>query len=148
MVIALIVLGVIVFLAIDVYVLWRLFGSGNRSSTFASIPVPGETTLTLPAGRVKFTYQESVHVGGGGEGSPIDFYPPADFELAITPAAGGAPLQLRQRGTSAQTVAAWFPGGPRSQTVLGSVEVEAGDYVVHARSSAEGLVEPIVLVGR
>jgi hypothetical protein len=147
MVIALIVLGVIVFLAIDVYVLWRLFGSGNRSAAYGSIAVPGEATLTLPAGKVKLTYQESVHVGGGGEGSPIDFYPPDDFELAITPAGGGAPLQLRQRGTSAQTIAAWFPGGPRSSTVLGSVEVEAGDYVVRARSSAQDLVEPVVLVG-
>jgi hypothetical protein len=147
MVVALIVLGVILFLAIDVYVIWRLFGSGNRSSGYASIPVPGEATLTLPAGKVKFTYQESVHVGGGGEGSPIDFYPPADFHLAITPVAGGAPLQLRQRGTSAQTVAAWFPGGPRSQTVLGTVEVEAGDYLVRAQTSAESLVEPVVLVG-
>ncbi len=147
MVIALIVLGVIVFLAIDVYVLWRLFGSGNRSAAYGSIRVPGEVTLTLPAGKVKLTYQESVHVGGGGEGSPIDFYPPDDFELAITPAGGGVPLQLRQRGTSAQTIAAWFPGGPRSSTVLGSVEVEAGDYVVRAQSSAQDLVEPVVLVG-
>ena len=146
MVIALIVLGVIVFLAIDVYVLWRLFGSGNRSAAYGSIRVPGEVTLTLPAGKVKLTYQESVHSAGGGESS-IDFDPPADFELAITPAAGGAPLELRQRGTSAQTVSAWFPGGPRSSTVLGSVEVEAGDYVVRAQSSAQDLVEPVVLVG-
>ena len=146
MVIALIVLGVIVFLAIDVYVLWRLFGSGNRSAAYGSIRVPGEVTLTLPAGKVKLTYQESVHSAGGGESS-IDFYPPADFELAITPAAGGAPLELRQRGTSAQTVSAWFPGGPRSSTVLGSVEVEAGDYVVRAQSYAQDLVEPVVLVG-
>ena len=147
MVVALIVIGVIAFLAIDAYVLWRLFGSGNRKAVYGSIPVPGQATFTLPAGRVKLTYQESVHAGGGGEDSPIDFYPPPDFELAITPAAGGAPLELRQRGTSAQTVAAWFPGGPRSHTVLGSVEVEAGDYVVRVRSSAGGLVEPVVLVG-
>jgi hypothetical protein len=146
MVVALIVIGVIVFLAIDAYVLWRLLGSGNRSAAYGSIAVPGEATLTLPAGRVKFTYQESVHATGGGESS-IDFYAPADFELAVSPAAGGAALELRQRGTSAQTAAAWFPGGPRSRTVLGSVEVEGGDYVVRVRSSAEGLVEPVVLVG-
>jgi hypothetical protein len=44
-------------------------------------------------------------------------------------------------------VSAWFPGGPRSSTVLGSVEVEGGDYVVRAQSSAQDLVEPVVLVG-
>jgi hypothetical protein len=146
MVVALIVLGVIVFLAIDVYVLWRLFGSGNRSAAYGSIPVPGEARLTLPAGKVKLVYQESVHVAGGGEGS-IDFDPPADFELTITPAGGGGALELRQRGSSKQTVAGWFPGGPRSRAAVGSVEVEAGDYVVRAQSSAEGLVEPVVLVG-
>jgi hypothetical protein len=147
MVIALIVLGVIVFLAIDVYVLWRLFGSGNRSAAYGSIPVPGEATLTLPAGRVKLTYQESVHVGGGGESGPIEFDPPADFELTIAPAAGGGALELRQRGSNKQTVASWFPGGPRSRAAVGSVEVEAGAYVVRAQSSAEGLVDPVVLIG-
>jgi hypothetical protein len=145
-VVALIVIGVIVFLAIDAYVLWRLFGSGNRSAAYGSIPVPGEAKLTLPAGKVKLTYQESVHTAGGGESS-IDFYPPADFSLMITSAARGPPLELRPRGASAQTVAGWLPGGPRSQTTLGSVEVAAGEYVVRAQSSAEDLVEPVVLVG-
>jgi hypothetical protein len=148
MVVALIVVGVIVFLAIDAYILWRVFGGGSRDARYGAVPAPGEATLDLPAGKVKLTYQEAVHSSGGGEGS-IDFDVPNGLIATLTPVAGGAALALRPAtGHNAQTIASFFPGGPRSRVRMGSVEVPApGEYVLRVEGDLAGRTRPTVLAG-
>ncbi len=145
----LIALGVVVFLAIDAVVIWLILRGSRLTGEFGWMPVPGEATATLPQGRMKLTYQESVHTSSGGEGS-IHFYPPSDFEVTVQPAGGGDPLPVDPgMGTSASTVAGFLPGGPRSRTRVGRVEVPAaGQYVIRATATTDGCVEPVLLVGR
>jgi hypothetical protein len=148
--IALIVLAVVAFIAIDAYILWRVFSGGGKAEVYGSLPVPGELRVQFPAGRVKLSYQESVYTPSG-ENDPIHFYPPDDFALSVTAATGGEPLPLDEGrfGGSRQSVASFMPGGPRSRTRLGFVEIPAdGEYVVSASGSTQDRVEPIVLVGR
>jgi hypothetical protein len=147
MVVALVVIGVVLFLAVDVWILWRVFGGGNRAARYGSTPAPGETTLELPEGRLRLTYQESVH-SGGGEGT-IDFDAPAGLNVTVTPISGGAALELKQaRGHNASTIAAFLPGGPRSRVRIGTVEVPAaGRYVLRAEGDLAGTTDPTVLAG-
>jgi hypothetical protein len=149
MTVALIVIGVVAFVALDVYLFWRFFGSGNRDALHGNVPAPGHAQLKLPAGRVKLTYQELKHSSSGGEHDPIQFWVPADLEITIAPAVGGDPLTVeRAGGHSAQSVAGFLPGGPRSRVKIGHVEVLAeGHYLVTVSGPAEG-VTPSVLVGR
>jgi hypothetical protein len=149
MVVALIVVGVIVFLAVDAYIMWRIFLGGSRAARYGSVAAPGEATLNLPAGTVKLTYQEAVHSFGGGEHGPIDFYVPDVLRLTLVPAAGGSPLELRpDRGHHAQTIASFLPSGPRSRVRIGTVEVPAaGEYVLRAEGDLAGATEPTVLAG-
>ena len=143
MTVALIVLGVIVFIAIDVLIIWLIVGSERRASRYGSVPVPGEARLTLPEGRVKLTYQEGVHSTGGGEGS-IDFYVPSALALTFSP-----PLELKEStGHNASTIASFLPGGPRSRVRIGNVMVPAaGDYVLRAEGELPDAVAPMVLAG-
>jgi hypothetical protein len=146
MTIALIAAAVVVFLAFDAYLLWRLFGSGNRDAIHGVVSAPGEATLQLPAGTARVTYQESVHSPSGG--GRIAFDPPAGLQVAITSRAGGVPLELRPRGgRQAQTIVSWLPGGPRSRVFLGEVEIPLpGTYAVQV-TGGRG-VRPQILLGR
>ena len=145
---ALIVIGVVLFLAVDAIVLWRFLGPGNRAGRYGSMTVPGEATLSLPAGRIRLTYREAVYTSGGGEGEPIPFYPPADLEVRVAGADGGALVLERGTRTSTQSIAGFMPGGPSSSTRLGFVNVPAaGQYRISVSASTEGRVEPLVLVG-
>ena len=53
MVTALIVIGVILFLAVDAYILARVFGARRSAGDHGGFAVPGETTVTVPAGKLK-----------------------------------------------------------------------------------------------
>src|SRR5690242_10214995 len=53
MVIALIAIGVIAFLAIDAYVIFRVFKSRASAGDYGMFMVPGESTVTVPAGKLK-----------------------------------------------------------------------------------------------
>jgi hypothetical protein len=48
MVIALIVIGVILFLALDAYILARVFGARRSAGDYGGFPVPGETLSRSP----------------------------------------------------------------------------------------------------
>src|SRR3954470_4147 len=58
MVIALIAVGVIAFLAIDAYIILRVFRSRASRDDYGTFMVPGEGTVTVPAGKLKLSYQE------------------------------------------------------------------------------------------
>jgi hypothetical protein len=86
MVIVLIVVGVIAFLAVDAYILYRVFAGRRSAGDYATLPVPGETELALHAGRVKLSYQESYKAGSTGDS--IDFGVPGQLEVTVASPAG------------------------------------------------------------
>lgn len=146
MTIALIAGGVVLFLAFLAWLMWRIFGSGSRNATHGTVSAPGQTTLELPAGRVKLTYQESVYATQSGV---IEFWVPDDLEISVLSTARGTPLALKEKSAhQAQTIAGWLPGGPRSRVTIGHVDVPAaGHYSVTVSGGGAG-PRPQVLVGR
>ena len=95
MTVALIVIGVILFLALDSYILARVFRSRASADDYASIQVPGETTVTVPAGKLKLSYQESYKASSTGDS--IDFGTHSALNVEVTSATGEA-LELKGPG--------------------------------------------------
>ncbi len=146
MVAALIAIGVIAFLAFDAWVLYRVFKSRASAGDYGSFPVPGETTVTVPAGKLKISYQESYKASSSGDS--IDFGTPAALQVQVTSAAGGDPLPIkgpgfRGMGGSLNTGSGW------SRSLVGTVQIpEPGSYTITAGPAIEGGVEPQILVGK
>jgi hypothetical protein len=116
---ALIAIGVIAFLAFDAWVLYRVFKSRASAGDYGSFPVPGETTVTVPAGKLKISYQESYKASSSGDS--IDFGTPAALQVQVTSAAGGDPLPIkgpgfRGMGGSLNTGSGW------SRSLVGTVQ--------------------------
>lgn len=145
MTIALIVIGVIAFLVLDAYVIARVMRSRASADDYASITVPGETTVTVPAGKLRLTYQESYNAPSSGEGD-IEFGTPSALEVTVTSATGeGLEIKapgFRGMGSSLST------GGGHSRALIGTVEVPSGVYTVAARPELPDAVEPLVLIGK
>ncbi len=145
MTVALIVIGVILFLALDAYVIARVMRSRATADDYASIRVPGEATVTVPAGKLKLTYQESYNAPSTGDGD-VDFGTPSALDVTVTSATGEAiELQgpgLRGMGSSLST------GGGHSRALIGTVEVPAGVYTVTAGPELPDAVEPQILIGK
>jgi hypothetical protein len=146
MVVALIVIGVIAFLAVDAWILKRVFAGRASADDYGMFMVPGETTVTLPAGKLKISYQEEYRAGGGEDN--IDFGVPGVLQVTITNAAGGEPLPIKGpgfhgMGEHLDTGSGW------SRARVGTVEItEPGDYTVTAGPAIEGGVEPKILLGK
>jgi hypothetical protein len=144
-VIALIVIGVIAFLAFDGYVLYRVFASRARADDLGAFPVPGETTVTASAGKLKISYQESFKATGSEDS--IDFGVPEALQVQVANASGGDPLEIkgpgfRGTGESVGTGSGW------SRALVGTVEItEPGSYTITAGPAIDGGVEPQILVG-
>jgi hypothetical protein len=141
----LIVVGVILFLLLDAYVIARVFRSRASADDYASIAVPGETTVTVPAGKLKLTYQESYNAPSTGDGD-IEFGTPSALQVTVTSATGEA-LEVkgpgfRGMGSSLST------GGGKSRALIGTAEVPAGAYTITARPELPDAVQPQVLVGK
>jgi hypothetical protein len=144
-VVALIVIGVIAFLAIDAYIIYRVFSARARADDYGMFMIPGETTLTLPAGRLKISYQEEYKAGGTGDS--IDFGVPAQLQVEVRAPSGEA-LDIkgpgfRGMGSSLDTGSGW------SRALVGTVQItEPGDHTVTAGPAIEGGVEPKILLGK
>ena len=145
MVVALIAIGVIAFLAIDGYVIHRVFAARRTADDYGMFLIPGETSVALaPGERLKISYQEE-YTAAGGEGS-IDFHVPEELQVEVT-GPSGEQLEMkgpgfRGMGQSAGTGRGW------SRTLVGTVEAtEAGEYTVTAGPAVEG-EEPKILLGR
>jgi len=146
MVTALIVLGVIVFLAFDAYVIYRVMRSHRAADDYGTIDVPGELAVMIPAGgKLKLNYQESYRASGTED--TIDFGVPAALEVSVSSPAGES-LEIkgpgfRGMGVSLSTGRGW------SRALIGTVEIaEPGEHTVTARGELEGAIEPTVLVGK
>lgn len=141
----LIVLAVVAFLLVDGAIMFLVFRSRRAADDYAKIPVPGETSVALPAGKVKLSYQESYKASGAGD--TIDFGVPAALQVSLTAASGEA-LSLkgpgfRGMGESLNTGSGW------SRALIGTAHVsEPGLYSVSARGELPNAIEPQVLVGK
>ena len=145
-VIALIAIGVIAFLAIDAYVIYRVFASRKSADDLGMFMVPGETTVTVPAGKLRVSYQEE-YTAGGDEDS-IDFAVPAKLQVTVTNDATGEEMEIkgpgfRGMGESLNTGRGW------SRALVGTIQVEQpGSYTVKAEPAIENGVEPKILIGK
>jgi hypothetical protein len=144
-IVALIVIGVIAFLAVDAYILYRVFASRAAADDYGRFMVPGETTVTLAGGRLRISYQEEYKAGGTGDS--IDFGVPAALQVQVT-APSGEPLEIkgpgfRGMGASLDTGSGW------SRALVGTVEIsQPGEYTIAAGPEIEGGVEPKILLGK
>jgi hypothetical protein len=145
MVVALIVVGVIVFLAIDAYVVYYWIKSRRHAGDYGAFAVPGEMTVTLRPGKLRLSYQEGYQAQGAGEG--IYFNVPRELEVSVI-SPSGETLEIKRpgfRGTGAEldTGSGW------TRALIGTVDaVETGDYTITARPELEDAIEPQVLVGK
>jgi hypothetical protein len=142
---ALIAIGVIAFLAVDAYILYRVFSSRAKVANYGSFPVPGRATVNLPTGKLKIRYQEEYTAPSGGD--PIDFVAPASLQVNVT-GPDGNPLEIKGpgfggMGQSQDTGRGW------SRALVGTVEItQPGSYTVTAGPEIEDGVEPKVLLGK
>jgi hypothetical protein len=142
---ALIAIGVIAFLAIDAYILYRVFAGRARAEDYGAFAVPGATTVTLPAGKLKVSYQEEYKASSSGDS--IDFGTPAALQVRVT-GPDGNPIEIkgpgfRGMGSSLDTGSGW------SRALVGTVEItQPGSYTVSASPEIEDGVEPKILLGK
>jgi hypothetical protein len=142
---ALIVIGVIAFLALDAYILYRVFAGRASADDYGSFPVPGETTITVPEGKLKISYQEEYEASSTGDS--IDFGTPATLQVQVI-GPDGNPMGIkgpgfRGMGQSLNTGSGW------SRALVGTVEItQPGSYTVKAGPEIEGGVEPKILLGK
>jgi hypothetical protein len=140
-----IVVGVVAFLAIDGVVLYMVLASRRHAGQYGSIPVPGESTITLPAGKLKLSYQESYKAGGTEDS--IDFGVPEALEVTVESSSGESLAikgpGFKGMGSSLDTGSNW------SRALIGTVKVaQPGLYEVTARGELQDAIEPQVLIGR
>ncbi len=146
MVVALIVIGVIVFLVFDAWIIRRFFAGRASADDYGTFQVPGETTVTAPAGKLRISYQEAYKASSSGDS--IDFDVPAALQVQVKNAAGGDPLEIkgpgfRGTGSSVDVGSGW------SRALVGTVQItEPGTYTITAGPAIEGGVEPQILVGK
>jgi hypothetical protein len=143
--VALIVLAVIAFLALDAWIFYRVFIRGRRTAAaYGAVSVSGETEVVLQPGRVKVTYQESKSSTVVVNDEEFDV--PAVLEVTVV-APSGQPVSLkgpgiRGMGSSTST------GAGRSQALVGTFEAtESGMYTVTAAGELSHAAEPQVLIG-
>jgi hypothetical protein len=141
----LIVLAVVAFLLVDGAILFAVFRSRRTADDYGRIPVPGQTTVALPAGKLKLSYQESYKAGGTEDS--IDFGVPAALQVTVESPAGEA-LDIkgpgfRGMGSSLNTGSNW------SRALIGTIGItDPGVYTVSAQGELPDAIEPQVLIGR
>jgi hypothetical protein len=145
-IVALIAIGVIAFLALDAYILFRVFASRKSAGDYGMFMVPGESTVTVPAGKLKISYQEEYKASAHDD--EIDFGVPGQLQITITNDATGEPMEIkgpgfRGMGESLNTGSGW------SRALVGTVQVpQPGSYTVKAEPAIENGVEPKILLGK
>jgi hypothetical protein len=141
----LIVAAVVAFLLVDGAIMFLVFRSRRSADDYATIPVPGETTVSLPAGKLKLNYQESYKAGSTGD--TIDFGVPSALQVTVASPTGEA-LALkgpgfRGMGESLNTGSGW------SRALIGTVQIaQPGPYTVTAHGELPDAIEPQILIGK
>ena len=141
-----IVVAVVAFLALDAFILYRVFIRSRRDAgVYGALPVPGETEVVVQPGKVRVTYQESK--SSTVQVNETYFEVPAALSVGVlTPS--GKEVTLKGpgfKGKGRTTVT----GFGKSQALIGTFEAgETGAYTVRADGELPGAVEPQVLIGR
>lgn len=141
----LIVLAVVAFLLIDGAILFLVFRSRRTADDFGTIPVPGQTTVALPAGKLRLSYQESYKARGTEDS--IDFGVPAALQVTVE-SPSGEPLAVEGpgfhgMGASLNTGSGW------SRALIGTVQVsQPGAHTVTAQGDLPNAIEPQILIGK
>lgn len=141
----LIVLAVVAFLLIDGAILFLVFRSRRTADDYGQIPVPGQTTVALRAGKLKLSYQESYKAGGTEDS--IDFGVPAALQVTVE-SPTGEPVALkgpgfRGMGESLHTGSGW------SRALIGTAQIsQPGAYTVTAQGDLPNAIEPQILIGK
>jgi hypothetical protein len=144
-VIALIAIGVLAFLAFDAWILFRYFSGRASAGDLGTFMVPGETTITAPAGKLKVSYQEGFKASSDGDS--IDFGVPSQLRVTVTNDATGDPLEIKGpgfhgMGENLDVGSGW------SRARVGTVDVtQPGSYTVKAGPAIDNGVEPKILIG-
>jgi copper chaperone CopZ len=118
---------------------------GLFKKVIGEVPVPGEATVTLPAGKITVNYDEKRMGREADEqtGSNPWLGLPEGLAMTITPAGGGGALTIDSGFGSAD-----FATLKRIGSRFGKVEVPAaGDYVVQVAPvppSGRELYDPMV----
>jgi hypothetical protein len=142
---ALIVIGVIAFLAIDSYIIFRVLRRHRAADDYATFAVPGETTVAAMNGKIRLTYQESYAAPTVDES--IQFGVPETLVVEVTGPAG-EPVEIKGPGIAGMGQSLTVSGGT-SRALIGTVEVSSpGTYIVKASGAPDDAVEPQILVGK
>lgn len=141
----LIVLAVTAFLLIDAAIIFLVFRSRRTADDYGKIPVPGQTTVALPGGKLKLSYQESYKAGGTEDS--IDFGVPAGLQVTVESPTGKALAikgpGFRGMGSSLNTGSNW------SRALIGTIQIaQPGAYTVTARGDLPNAIEPQILIGK
>jgi hypothetical protein len=145
MTVALIVIGVIAFLAIDAYIIYRVLRRHRAADDYATFAVPGEATVAATEGKIRLTYQESYAAPTVDES--IQFGVPATLDVEVTGPAGES-ASVKGPGIAGLGQSLTVSGN-KSRALIGTVEVSSpGTYVVKASGAPESAVEPQILVGK
>jgi hypothetical protein len=141
----LIVVAVVAFLLIDGAILFLVFRSRRTADDYGQIPVPGQTTVALPAGKMKLSYQESYKARGTEDS--IDFGVPATLQVTVESPAGEA-LEIKGpgfggMGASLNTGSGW------SRALIGTIHIaQPGAHTVTAQGDLPNAIEPQILIGK
>jgi hypothetical protein len=106
---------------------------GLGKDTLGEVPVPGEGTVTLPAGKVEFRYVEDRKGRSVQASSGKTWRGPAeDLEVTLAPAGGGDPVEIKPRRGIHEGM------GRSIHHELGKAEIPAaGEYVVTASMTVD-----------
>jgi len=141
----LIITAVVAFLLVDGAIMFFVFRSRRTADDYATIAVPGETTVNLPAGKTKLSYQESYKAGGTED--TIDFGVPSALQVSVA-SPTGEPVEIKGpgfggMGSSLNTGSGW------SRALIGTVQVtQPGAYTVTAQGELPDAIEPQILIGK
>lgn len=145
---ALIVAGVIVFLAFDAFVILSVLRRHRSQDDYGAFPVPGSSTVMLTEpGRLRVSYQESINAPQDSHGD-IDFDVPSALEVSVVSDASGEKVELKGpgiagTGSSVSGTMKW------TRAVVGTAEIsEPGSYTVTAGPELPNAVKPRILLGK
>jgi hypothetical protein len=149
-VIALIVIGVIAFLAVDALVFFKVFKGRAAADDYGMFMVPGKTTVTVPAGKLKISYQEEYKADNIDEDT-IDFGVPGQLQVKVTNDATGEEMAIKGPGFHGmgEHLDVGTTHGGWSRARVGTIEItQPGRYTVSAQPAIENGVEPKILIGK